>query len=656
MRGTRVTITLFFFADGLLIGSWAARIPAVQQQADLTNARLGLALFAASLGALAAMPLAGWLCERIGSGRVTVAGLLAGAASLFLASLASGLAGLAAALFIFGAGFGAINVSANAQGLALERLYGRSVLSSFHAAFSAGGLAGAGLGAIAAGMGIEPRAHLGVLAIVLAVGALAGGRRLLPRDADDPGPTQTLVRPPRVLLALGAAAFCTLLAEGAAVDWSAVYLSHSLGATTAVAALGYAGFSLAMASSRAVGDRLNERLGPVALARGGSVLAASGLTLALVVGSTPAALVGFAAMGAGLGVVVPVLFRAAGSTPGVSASVGIAAVSTIGWLGFLAGPPAIGFAASAVGLRTALGLVVLTTLALVLLARSAGSRHSQAFRGLVIEPRAVLSDLDGVLVDSAASIESTWRGFAERYGLDPEHVLACGHGRRAIDLIRLTAPHLDAEAEAARIEREEIERTVDLRPLPGARELVESVPPRRFAVVTSASRALAVARLSAAGIPGAEGSRRGRAGRRGQARPRWLPACSCAAGGRSCTLLRPRGCACRRRSRPCRRDDGGRGADDDRRGVASECAQPCARSAGTASRTGSRLKRSSTDENRPGSTTSSSQLGRLRLTGAAFEPSRPMAPGPRRLAVPAVSEGSAMGMNRVQQPLIKEGP
>ncbi len=604
MRGTRVTITLFFFADGLLIGSWAARIPAVQQQADLTNARLGLALFAASLGALAAMPLAGWLCERIGSGRVTVAALLAGGASLFLASLASGLAGLAAALFIFGAGFGAINVSANAQGLALERLYGRSILSSFHAAFSAGGLAGAGLGAIAAGMGIEPRAHLGVLAIVLAVGALAGGRRLLPRDADDPGPTQTLVRPPRVLLALGAAAFFTLLAEGAAVDWSAVYLSHSLGATAAVAALGYAGFSLAMASSRAVGDRLNERLGPVALARWGSVLAASGLTFALVVGSTPAALVGFAAMGAGLGVVVPVLFRAAGSTPGVSASVGVAAVSTIGWLGFLSGPPAIGFAASAVGLRTALGLVVLTTLALVLLARSAGPRRVSAFRGLVIEPRAVLSDLDGVLVDSAASIESTWRGFAERHGLDPEHVLTCGHGRRAIDLIRLTAPHLDAEAEAARIEREEIERTGRSAAAAwGARARrirpAQAIRGRHLRVASTGRRASERRGDSRAG-----GSRRGRAGRRGQARPRWLPACSCAAGGRSGTLLRPRGCACRRRSRPCRGDDGRRGADDDRRGVASECAQPCARSAGTASRTGSRPKRSSTDENRPRSTTS----------------------------------------------------
>jgi HAD superfamily hydrolase (TIGR01509 family) len=501
MRGTRVALSLFFFADGLLIGSWAARIPMFQQQADLTNAELGLALFVASLGALTAMPLAGWLSERIGSRRVTIAALLSAAASLFLASLASGLGGLAVALFGFGAGFGAINVSANAQGLALERLYGRSILSSFHAAFSMGALAGAALGALAAWTGTGLRTHVAVLALVLTVGGLAGGRWLLPRDADDPRPTKTFVRPPRALLALGAAAFVTLLAEGAAADWSAVYLSHSLGATAAVAALGYTSFSLAMATSRTVGDRLNGHLGPVALVRGGGLLAASGLTFALVGGSPTAALVGLAAMGAGLGVIVPVLFRAAGSTPGVSASVGVAAVSTLGWLGFLAGPPAIGFAAGAVGLRTALGLVVLATVALSLLARSAGPRHRPGFRGVVIQPGAVLSDLDGVLVDSGAHIGRTWRDFAERHGLDTEHVVAQGHGRRSIDLIRLVAPHLDAEAEAARVEREEIASAVGLRPLPGARELVESVPSGAFAIVTSGSRALAVARLGAAGIP-----------------------------------------------------------------------------------------------------------------------------------------------------------
>jgi len=501
MPGTRVVIALFFFADGLLIGSWASRIPAVQNQAELTNAELGLGLFAMSLGALLSMPLAGWLGERIGSRLVIIAALAGGGASLFLASLAPGLGWLAAALLAFGAGFGAMNVAANAQGLALERLYGRSILSSFHAAFSAGGLAGAGLGALAAGAGIGPPTHFGALALALGLGVLLGGRRLLPPEAREAPPAPILVRPPRGLLVLGAAAFFTLLAEGAAADWSAVYLSDSLGATAAVAALGYAGFSLAMATSRTAGDRLTGRLGPAALASSGGLLAATGLALALAVASTPAALAGFAAMGAGLGVVVPVLFRAAGSSPGVPAGVGIAAVSTIGWLGFLAGPPAIGFAAGAVGLRNALVIVVVSTAMVALLSRNAGPARCEAFRGLVFEPRAVLSDLDGVLVDSGAAIERTWRRFAARHALNPERVLAESHGRRTIDLIRLVAPYLDAEAEAARIEQEEIESARGLRPLPGARELVESVPADRFAIVTSGSRPLALARLRAAGLP-----------------------------------------------------------------------------------------------------------------------------------------------------------
>jgi MFS family permease len=181
------------------------------------------------------------------------------------------------------------------------------------------------------------------------------------------------VRPPRAIVVLGAAAFCTMLAEGSAADWSAVYLDRSLGAAAGVAALGYTVFSLAMTASRTVGDRLNARHGPALLARAGAVLASAGLGLALAVGSVPVALAGFGAMGAGLGVVVPILFRAAASTTAVSASVGVAAVSTIGWLGFLAGPPLIGFAAAAVGLRAALGVVVLATLGLVGLAGRAGT-------------------------------------------------------------------------------------------------------------------------------------------------------------------------------------------------------------------------------------------------------------------------------------------
>jgi Major Facilitator Superfamily len=380
MRTTRVAISLFFFADGLLIGSWASRIPAVQAQAGLTNTRLGLALFAASLGALGAMPFAGRLCERVGSRRVTVVALVVMCASLFAASTAGGIIGLSLALLGLGAGFGSVNVAVNAQGIALERAYGRTIFSSFHAAFSVGGMVGAGTGALAVRLGLTPRVHLGALALVLAVAALALGRNLLAPAAGSTAPARILVRPPRVVLLLGAAAFCTLLAEGSAADWSATYLTQSIARGAAVAGLGYAAFSLAMATSRMLGDRLNRRFGAVALARSGGVVAATGLAVALITGSAPVALAGFAGMGAGLGVVVPLLFRAAGSTPGVSTSVGVAAVSTIGWLGFLAGPPAIGLAAGAVGLRGALAIVVVAIVTLVFLAHSAAPR-GDAYQG-----------------------------------------------------------------------------------------------------------------------------------------------------------------------------------------------------------------------------------------------------------------------------------
>ena len=499
MREARVALTFVFLADGVMVGSWASRIPAVKDGLGLTTSQLGVALFAMSLGALVSMPLAGWLDQRVGSARIALVALLGGGSSLWLAGVAGSLGALVGALALFGAGFGAVNVAGNAQGIALERAYGRSILSSFHAAFSAGGLIGAAAGGLAAARGVEPPAHFAAVAVTLALVAFGAGR-LLPR-ADVGCETFTLVRPPRALLLLGCAAFFTLLAEGAAADWSAVYLRGSLGSTAAFAALGYTAFSLAMVASRLAGDRLDETIGPAALAGGGGVVSAVGLAAALAIGTTPAALVGFAAMGAGLGVMVPVIFRTAGTTPGVTPGIGIAAVSTIGFLGFLAGPPAIGIAADVIGLRAALAVVVVASvLAAGLSWRVIAARH-RPFRGLLFEPRAVLSDLDGVLVDSAAVIEQTWRGFADRHGLDPDEVVAAGHGRRSIDLIRLVAPHLDAEIEAGNVEREEIAQTTGLRPLPGARELVDAVPAERFAIVTSGSRALALARLRAAGLP-----------------------------------------------------------------------------------------------------------------------------------------------------------
>ena len=384
MIPTRAAIALLFFSDGLLLGSWASRVPAVQASTGLTNAALGVALLAAPLAALVAMPAAGWLSARIGSRSVSVSGLLLAALALEGAGRARDMVTLALALFAFGGGFGAVNGAANAQGVAFEGIRRRRVLSSFHAAFSVGGLAGAGLGSLLAGIGVPPSTHFGALLLGVAAATAVAGRRLLvrateARGAPAPPPRRALARPPRGLLVLGAAAFCTLLAEGAAADWSAAFLSQSVGASAAIAALGYTAFSIAMATSRTLGDRLTRSLGPTGLARVGGAIAASGLGGGLIGGSAPVALAGFACMGLGLGVVVPVLFRAAGTAPGVPATVGLATVSTIGWLGFLAGPPAIGVVAGGVGLRAALVLVVIALAALTLMAGAADpQRNAQA--------------------------------------------------------------------------------------------------------------------------------------------------------------------------------------------------------------------------------------------------------------------------------------
>ena len=387
MRATRLAIGLFFFGDGLMIGSWAGRIPAVQHHAGLTTARLGLALFAASLGALVAMPVAGRLCERVGSRSVTLAGLLLGGGSLFAASLSTGLVGLsgrssASAPASVRSMSPSTPKASRSSGSRTAPSFPRSTPRSRAAASSAPGRPPS-----------SPQPEFGCSCTTprwrssSSCSRSSASRYLLPPEADDRveerARRSAFARPPRAILVLGAAAFCTMLAEGAAVDWSAVYLSRSFGAAAGVAALAYAAFAFMMMTSRAIGDRLNRRLGAVMLARSGAALATIGLGLALVIGSVPVGIAGFAAMGAGLGVVIPVLFRAAASTPAVSASVGLATVSTIGWFGFLAGPPAIGFAASAVGLRAALGIVVLATLTLVALAGNAepGRRRERVGAG-----------------------------------------------------------------------------------------------------------------------------------------------------------------------------------------------------------------------------------------------------------------------------------
>ena len=308
------------------------------------------------------------LLVRYGSKRMTMCAGLAYCAALPLPGFAPSLPLLGAALVALGATTGAMDLSMNAQAVGVEKAYGRPILSSVHGMFSAGGIVGAGLGGLVAEAGIDPGAHLGATAALLAVVVLVAARALM----DDSGPREPgpiFARPTGALVGLGVIAFCALMAEGAIADWSAVYLSSSLGARPGIAAAGFAFFSVAMTVSRLSGDRLTMRLGASAVVRAGGAAATVGMVLALAWASPIAAVAGFGLVGLGIASMFPLALSAAGRTPGMRSPVALAAVTSAGYTGLLASPPVIGLTAELTSLRAALGLVVACTIVAGLLAR-----------------------------------------------------------------------------------------------------------------------------------------------------------------------------------------------------------------------------------------------------------------------------------------------
>lgn len=264
----RLAVSVLFFVNGAVFAAWAANIPAVQRSLRLESWTLGLVLLAIPAGAMAGMPLSAWLAPALGSRRIAVVSSLIFCATLPLLALAPNPVSLALALWIFGSAGGATDVTMNAQATEVERLRGRPVISSFHALFSLGGLAGSGLVAASVALGVSPLTHLVPVALLGFLAALAASPGLLPPVARRPTRKRPFARPPASLLGLGALAFAVLLCEGAAADWSAVYLRNDLGAGPATAAAGFGAFSLAMAVGRLCGDRMVHRLGPVAVVRG----------------------------------------------------------------------------------------------------------------------------------------------------------------------------------------------------------------------------------------------------------------------------------------------------------------------------------------------------------------------------------------------------
>ena len=368
LRRARWAALGIFLINGVVIASWVAHIPLIKERFGLSDGALGLTLLVIALGSIASLMLTGGVIARVGSRIVNGVAVLAFCATLPLIVAVSSFPLLLVFLALFGVWIGAMEVAANVQAVAVEERYGRPIMSTFHALFSVGGLAGAALASLLLARSIAPLVHVGIVSLLMALLALLTLRWLLPPSVDRMSDAPAIALPTGPLMGLGLLAFFGLVGEGAMADWSAVYLRETLGADAGFAATGFAAFSLAMAAGRLSGDALRTRSRSVALIRFSGALAALGLGGALLIGHPVAALVGFACVGLGLSNIVPVLFSAAGRVPGVSSGTGIAAVATAGYFGFLAGPPLIGFVAQVTNLSVGLSIVVLFMALIALLA------------------------------------------------------------------------------------------------------------------------------------------------------------------------------------------------------------------------------------------------------------------------------------------------
>lgn len=379
--GTRWASRAQFFSSGFIFATWGVHVPTVKAHYGIDEAELGLALLAAGAGAMFGLTSAGRWIGRHGPRRM--AALCGSIYALLLAGLIAmpGYPFLLALLAAFGLVTSVFDVAINTAAAQLELRGGKPLMSGMHGMFSLGGMAGAASGSAALAAGLGAQAHLLWVAAAMVLVVACSSMHMLPKPpvASDAAPADHRFRLPRGTLAvLGVLAALGLIAEGAIYDWSVLYMQQELGSPQKQAALAYASFSAAMAAARFGGDALRARFSPTALLRGSGILAAAAMALVLLTDLPWLALVGFAGVGIGFANVVPILFGASARVPGVEPAIGIAAVSAVAYLGFMAGPAVIGLLARASSLTAALYVVVVFAAALAASARFTGDESRRA--------------------------------------------------------------------------------------------------------------------------------------------------------------------------------------------------------------------------------------------------------------------------------------
>lgn len=367
-RTYRQAVGAMFFFQGLSFASWASRIPTIQQILGLTEAALGALLLALPLGLMISLPFAGWLVARLGSRKVVTFAALAYGLVLVSLGFAQNTLQLASALFVFGFVGNLLNIAVNTQAIGVEALYKKSIMASFHGLWSLAGFCGAAIGTLMIGLAIMPAYHFILVMAMIWFGVAICSRYMLPEDSNSDGNQPLFARPDKSLINLGIISFCAMICEGAMFDWSGVYFKKVVMAEPAWLGAGYTAFMLTMALGRFVADGFTRRFGLVNTLKISGLLTAAGLLLAVLLPGLWTAIAGFLLVGAGVSSVVPLVYSAAGRSKVLSPGVALAAVSTIGFLGFLIGPPLIGFVAGAFSLKVSFSVIALMGLCVTLVA------------------------------------------------------------------------------------------------------------------------------------------------------------------------------------------------------------------------------------------------------------------------------------------------
>jgi MFS family permease len=369
-----LAVGLVFASDSILFGSWVAHIPYVKAKLGLSDAELGLTLFAMPVGLLIMNPLTGWIIARLGESRACLWSAVCLSLAVSIPINAPNTIVMAFGLFLVGLSAALINVAMNTCAKNLEQSEGIAIMSACHGMWSLGGLFGSGTAGAIIALHISPPMHMAVMAGLIFILTLV----VQPILATIPSSSRTesgekagasFVRPNKDLLLMIFIGLAVAMGEGAAFDWSAVYLRETLGASSQIAALGFASFSLTMTGFRFLGDAIIPKIGAKRWLQLGAALGAAGLVFAIALPYPSTALIGFALLGVGCSLGAPILYAASMRVPGIPPAAGLATFATFSFIGFLAGPPVIGFVAEAFGLYYGLGFVALVLLISAGLAR-----------------------------------------------------------------------------------------------------------------------------------------------------------------------------------------------------------------------------------------------------------------------------------------------